>query len=429
MREHLYLLTIMALSRAKQGDLEGAMALETRIAGRLSKQAERDWHMDYINSLNLARLERRRENLEDAGRLYRRAFATVRGLRSTSDSVYANVCAARLFERAGHWRDAVSAWLRASLHWLASAAPHALAPRVALSIVAPLPESIEALEAEVAAALGGQLREACVKAGFPASALKGQGLAVTPSYVDATRSGLPSGRSENSIALGGPGWGLVLTPSAGPEGLTLHGRPIAELGRFVAAVIRAACPAAAEAALDRIVVVDDRFGIEVPCDRVELAEVCVRLAVPVLIFDDRRLVLDRGDLLALERATLVGIGPGVSRLDLETTPRRVQFKRYRLDLALTEQQSLVLGLLDRPRSIGDLEQRAPDGCTPDQMLSLLRALERQRVVELKLPKTALSSLDGRRAGRSTDTGSARRTNFRSEDPAAARPGNPGATGS
>ncbi len=385
-REYLYLLNISALSRVKLGDLEGALELECRIADDLSQRDDRDWHMEYINCLNLARLERRRGNFEAASEFYGRAFATTLSLRTTSDAVYTNFCMAKLAENRGQSRDALSAWLRAALHWLASAAPQALAPRVVIAIVGRVPEGLEELETEVAAALRAGLGAAVAETGLPVSQ---DGAA--PAFTHAARSQLSADQGARSLAVGAPGWSVILAPGLSASA-PLSSPPIAHLRKFVTSVIRALCAAAATASFDRILV-DDRFGIEVPRTPAELVGVCLRHGVRRIAFDMLRLELNPNRFRELELDTRIQVAPGVDELRLSTSPCSVGFKRYRPERVLSQEEALLLSRLDRPRSIRHLEQRSPSGLAPAQILSTARALEHARVVECRLPETAVLALD------------------------------------
>ena len=72
-RERLYLLNISALNRLKLGDLDGALAIEKNIETRSASLVSRDWHLEYVNMINIARLLRRQGDFAGAEHYYSRA--------------------------------------------------------------------------------------------------------------------------------------------------------------------------------------------------------------------------------------------------------------------------------------------------------------------------------------------------------------------
>ncbi|MBI3424301.1 MAG: tetratricopeptide repeat protein [Acidobacteria bacterium] len=156
-REYLYLLNIFALCRLKAGDITQALALEKEIEERTARLPFPDRRLQYVNSINLARLYRRRQEFEQAEQYFNAAFSTTLGARSESDALYANLILARLAAERGNHREAFSAWMRAGLHWAASNAPEAVGARVVSSLLgksAKFEGSMpEAVSASIAASL------------------------------------------------------------------------------------------------------------------------------------------------------------------------------------------------------------------------------------------------------------------------------------
>ena len=139
---YLYLLNIYALSIARSGDLSLAASLEARIEEAQSRRAEPSAHLEYINSLNMARLERYQKRSSSATYYYKKAFGTVKGAASDSDLIHENVCLARVVPAGASRLDGASNyWLRAALVFLACADPEALAPRVVSTLLTAVPSS------------------------------------------------------------------------------------------------------------------------------------------------------------------------------------------------------------------------------------------------------------------------------------------------
>src|SRR5207247_3985118 len=116
-------------------DWKGAFVIEETIQAALGRITTGRWQLTYINSLNMARLYRRRGDFDAAQRSYREAFATSFGTWSDSDAIYANVCAARVHEARRWYASALHAWGRAALYWVSSAVPEAIARRVTRTIL------------------------------------------------------------------------------------------------------------------------------------------------------------------------------------------------------------------------------------------------------------------------------------------------------
>jgi hypothetical protein len=55
---YLYLLNISALNRFKLGDIECALEMEKEIESSHSMLPSRDWQLEYVNSINMARIYR-----------------------------------------------------------------------------------------------------------------------------------------------------------------------------------------------------------------------------------------------------------------------------------------------------------------------------------------------------------------------------------
>ena len=81
-REYLYLLNISALARLRLGKPDEAMGFEQAIEEKIALLDRPDRRLEYVNTINIARLHRRAERLDDARDYYRKAFATTLGARS-----------------------------------------------------------------------------------------------------------------------------------------------------------------------------------------------------------------------------------------------------------------------------------------------------------------------------------------------------------
>jgi tetratricopeptide (TPR) repeat protein len=372
-REYLYLQNIAALNRVNLGDVEGAFAAEQEIEARAARLQARDARLEYVNAINLARLQRRRGDLEAALRHYDRAFATTWGLRSENDLIYTNVCRARLETARGRHREAFLAWLRAALHWAAADLPEALGWRVASALLGRKPGLGEDVTEPVSSALVELLLG---EARHEATEADDRG------WVFRRAASLPRSTAFLSL-LGEPGWSVVRTTASGspafdaPEARRLRG----VLGRCVLALDGSA----PDSPSGGLVVIDDRLGRELATTFSEAVESALRLGVPRIRYRGVEVLLPAALREALEEELWASLSPAVDRVVRREDAVVATFRRYRPPRLLAEQEAILLGLLDDGASVGELRKRC--GPAPD-LLSTLRALESERVVELRFADPA-----------------------------------------
>jgi tetratricopeptide (TPR) repeat protein len=374
-RQFLYLVNISALNRLNLGDHEGALAMEKQIEADSAALDDVDARFDYVNSINIARLYRRRNEFELAATYYARAFATTAGARTESDLVYANVCHARLDVARGRTLDCFHAWLRASLHWLSCDAPEALGWRVQSAILGrkALPASTPV--EHVAGALAAHLRSAaeaamCFDVGNALRGCMGRAAPAPPPAV--LRTDRARIDRDAVQAIGAPGFSVFA--AASPERAATSGPCQQALASMVTAFIAAAARAPALSDFPTILV-DDGGGQEMPINRNELFAACLRLSVSRARFDgvDYELSPD-----ALLECAVIRRGPAVARYDRG----HVHFKRYFAPRPLSVAEAEVIAACDRPVLLYALSHEI--GRPRDDVLGLVRALEAARVLEIRL---------------------------------------------
>jgi hypothetical protein len=384
-REYLYVLNIYALSRFKAGDVSGAMAIEEAIAAELARLARvegfRDGRLEYINAINSARVQRRLGHWDASAQYYHRAFARTRGTRTESDLVYTGVCHALLDGRRGKPRDAFLAWLRASIHWLAAAAPDAIGGRVVAAITGRRP----GVDEPFADAVSGSLRRSLLT-GAEAAGIRGLSdldgrRATEPAFVQA--DGVPGGGLGRGV--GADGWGVLVGdvamshPFDGPEHQYLRGLVVGLLEGLSPDLVGAAT-----------VAVDDRFGQDVPRTASELVGTCLRHRVRDVRFGSRHYRLDDRAIDRLEVASRVRLGGAVAEMVTRDSGVRARFWRYLPERLLTDVESRVLAQLSQELTVADLARQLES--TVADVLPVIRVLERDRVVERCLDERELESI-------------------------------------
>jgi tetratricopeptide (TPR) repeat protein len=370
--DHLYLLNISALSKLKAGDLDAAFELESEIERLTPNLPEPDRALEYVNSINIARLHMRSGNLGAARRYYERAFETARGARSDSDSIYFNLCLARVDERADRPAEALLGWLRAALHWLASARPDALSPRVATALLRRKPAPLEDVVEPVSAALAGQLLAAADAAG------------VAPAATGDPPPAFGPARGELLWAAGAPGWSVMGMASAPPlprEARSEHDG----LRSLVHALLAALAPGDDELRGARALAVDSALGGEMPVTALELVHPSVRLGIDTIRFDGWTAQLDPGLRARLAAESTVALGPAVERIEVEDGAGVVTFKRSLPPRALDRDELLVV------RRCAERQGQTLAALTERAAPELIRRLEDARVLSTTLTESGCSA--------------------------------------
>lgn len=365
-RQFLYLLNISALNRVNLGDMDGALAIEKEIENASVAASDRDYRLEYVNSINLARLYRRGNDFDLSSTYYARAFATTEGARTESDLVYTNACIARLDSARGRHLDALLGWLRASLHWLSSNAPEALGWRVLSAVRGSKVQQGESIPLEnVARSLNELLIASAASAG------------VTPHFERATSAFLPAfmradrGNLSSVEAIGANGFSVLATQASaqpgqsGPQYKALAGSVVGLMANLAQAPELRQCPT---------ILVDDGLGREMPTTNRELLSACLRLGVKRARYNGELMELTSERVTALLRQGRVALGPAVAHVELSSGRGGVRFKRYFPPRRLSAAEIDLLAQLDTETAIVGIKTT----------LETVRALEAARVVEFSL---------------------------------------------
>ncbi len=379
-REHLYLLNISALAAYKQGDFEGALQLEQCIEKSLAAQKKPDWHLWYINSINSARLYFRSGANDKAAAYYERAFDTTLGVRSESDKVYANVCSARVLTKQSGPASGLWQWLRAGLHWVTSYAPETLAPRVTRAIVGrPLAAGEHSVET-ISAAFIEQILPTVEATGisFDDSLFQSPPVFLQSGYLEAKLL------SAMGRGIGVPGCGVVALPCVTLP--VFSGGHYDRLRSLLWLILREVIPGDWDQT--RTVVIDDRFGCEIPVTKAELVNTCLRLGVPRMCFCGEVLKIDESLRHRLEMQSLVRLGRAVDNLEFSNDGVAISFRRYLPSKFFTGTRAALLAeIVNGPISVEELGRKFSDRSSA--LLARLRTLESLRVLAIELENGAV----------------------------------------
>jgi tetratricopeptide (TPR) repeat protein len=380
-REYLYLKNIAALNRVNLGDVAGALAAEREIEEDLAALPTRDVRLEYVNSINLARLHRRRGEFDLARAGYERAFATTWGLRTDNDLIYGNVCHARLEAARGWHEGALLAWLRAALHWAAADTPEAVGWRTVAAVLGRRAHPDEDVVEAVSAALADVLLEEA--SAVPAGRRDPEPDAEGPVFVRAPE--LPGTVRAFRRIVGARGWSAIRAEDEAPP--AVDGPAARRLRRVVGSMIRSG-EDGDEAAAPGLFVVDDRLGRELAANPVEMIETAVRLAVPRVRYEAVDTELTPALRVALEGSLRVSLSPAVGRVLRHDGEASVTFRRYRGAQDLTGDEARLLGLVEEEAPVELLWRRSGTHDPLPSFVRALRTLEWKRVVEIRLTEQA-----------------------------------------
>lgn len=375
-RYFLYLLNISALNKLRLGDMDTALAFEKQIEAELATLPRRDWHLLYINWLNLARIYKAKRQLDEAETYYERAFSTHVGLRAESDLIYINLCWAQLFALKQNPAQALVAWLRTALHWLATPAPEALAPRVATAILSQPLHAVTHCPEQISRVLRENLENAARQIGLIPSNERTPPR--TPPVFTRSVKQVPP-----DYALGAEGWGVLCYREAASVP-SFRGEHTDTL-RHLAMQIMRQLSDGFEDAEPATIVVDAQIQQDIPSDAAELLGECLRHRIHRCTFAGKSLALSTEEMEGLEQKCMVRISPALDHALPHDDGLEVYFKRYRAPRMLSHTQSNLLHAVGRGREIGAIVRDNAERHSAEEVVSELRTLEAASVLEFLPP--------------------------------------------
>jgi hypothetical protein len=336
-----------------------------------------DWRLRYVNSINIARLYRRRKEFDEAERYYQRAFDTTLGVRSESDLIYTNICLAQLNHERGCEDVARTHWLRAAFHWAAAIVPEAIGARVAGALT-----GLRLGGGKVDIERIAEIFVDIISRYFPDLDRTDSPDEEAPAILPLERLD-PQDRVDVELAAGCLGWGvLAIFRAVKARSLGQWNRRLRILLRRLAASL-SGCPELERAGS---LVVDDRFGREMPVARVELLGSCLRLGVPRMVFEGTMTRFDRRERPLPELRLRLRLGVGVDHVERVGTRASVVFKRYRPPVTLSVRESLIVLRLVSEQPDGVLLETVAEDLAqeidPESLLWMVFGMEKSRILHL-----------------------------------------------
>lgn len=384
--ERIYFLNIYALSLLLTGDFAGAMSLEREIEQMFKNGEVQDWHMAYVNNLNIARLLRRKGDLEEARRYYGKAFNTTEGARNGIDGLYINACMALLSETQEQYQEAFWYWFRACLHWVALEYPETLGWRVLEAIKAERRDKKESLDnpEEVSITLLEILSEAARKGGVSSFSkwLEAADEIEPPVFIsDELLTSTDTAPVWESV-IGGEGWGLLASQEYVPP--VFEGSAYRMLREVLYSAMRSLCPALDLSAY-KTFGVDDRGGAHMPGTRHELMELGMLRGVDKLAFGSASDNLSVTRVSDLAQEVIVHLGSAVRAVEPDEVGGRVSFSRYFSPQCLNDREfNIVQAVSTETEGIALVALSQGVDVTAEHW-ALLQSLCERRVVDLRLP--------------------------------------------
>jgi tetratricopeptide (TPR) repeat protein len=380
-REYLYLMNISALADLKAGKRDQALAAELEIERALDQLARQDWHLRYINCINLARLHKSSGESEAAGRYYDRAFATSWGTRSAYDCIYENAIRARLCAQQANAGAAFMHWLRAALHWVSNAVPEALPIRTTASFLGRVAAGADLVEG-VSAVLMRELNQAL--AAGPGAPPPVTAAPMPPTFIRASQIG-DAELFASARLIGQDGWSVIASAIETRE--QFGGPAFRALRDLLAGLIAVA---AGERVAVRTVIIDDILHMEMPSTLAQALDACARMRCEHVTFNGVKMVLSDTQRNDAQRHAYVRPASGLDDVTERERQTVVTFKRYLSPRLLQGDEAKILRSVGEGASVDDIAARCEKPAL--DVLRFARKLERDciLVVEGKFPPDYLT---------------------------------------
>ncbi len=374
--EAIYFHNIFALSRLRSGDWESAYQMEIKIEQECGLLSPPDFRLIYINSINLARLLRKANRLEESLAYYQKAFSTTLGVRSEGDLIFTNFTLGQLYQNQGNFRDAFFYFLKAAIHWLACAVPEAINKRVLDAITGFGPRPLAQKEEITARHLHENLLAGAEQYFGEMPDLNFEENPPCFAYTHALRIDLT--QEDTVFAVSGNLGNFFVSTQIKMQGIT--GPENDKLRSLTWFLLRKASPVVMSR--PETIFFDHGNGTDLAHTSEELVSACLRLGINRLVTSDETWHLP--DIKEAIRQNLVWLTPGagvakVRELDHHT---EVTFKRYLSPVRLAG--SRREWLIERGLS----ESGAPIFLGPDDLSHLDRILEmeKEKIITLGIDK-------------------------------------------
>ncbi len=338
-----------------------------------------------MNSINIARLYRRKDEMDRAMKYSELAFATTAGARSTSDAMYRNITLARLHSARGCHMEAFVCWMRAGLHWAASEAPEAVSRRVLDAMTGGKTCALVDVPEITAESLFSLIFEAATRSGILSvirhlESFKPDG-PPAPVFVSSGWFAelLPASRFEWAVLANGISF--LATRVLIPPQIT--GPSSQRLNVLLYRILLAISPADSLAGMG-VVAVDDVFGLEMPSVGHDLLAAAFRLDIPTVWLGETKISLDSLKCAVIQRNLRVSVGSAVERIVFFEGGAVVFFKRYLQPAILSPGESQTIRGVEASPWFYELVQRLSVDSSWNIGMQTLRRLEKMRVIHVSL---------------------------------------------
>jgi tetratricopeptide (TPR) repeat protein len=383
---YLYLLNIYSLSLFRTGDTRTAISLEHRIENALKRIRQNRCQLEYINSINLARLYRSAGDHAQAIAYYEKAFRTAEGVKSESDLVYENICLARVYCDAADHEQSFAHWFRAGLQYVAAAVPEALAPRVVIGLLHDYPNHRGDVVERVSEVLLRNIVSARMALGAepdPENDLNCVQERV-PSF-----SAMPLQLPNDRLAYGvsGNGWNAVLVSTAiSPKFRGDHYLKLSSLlWREISLGDRGLAMQCGHVFVDADMPVDGDVADAKAVER------CLRYRVSAVYCRGRKVSFAESDWARSRQLFKIKYSSAVDRVDLLEVDGLVYYRRYLRPRSVSLAEAMILRGLHDDLPVEGLALSFSGMIGLAEVETALLNLERDRVIDIYLPRDTYAS--------------------------------------
>jgi tetratricopeptide (TPR) repeat protein len=356
--EGFYRLNIYALFNHLVKKREVAESIEKRIETGLAQFPLKSVQLNYINSINLARIYKQAGRLELAELYYKKAYMSIRGCYIDYDNIYKHAALARLSEAKNEPEKALFLWILSAMFWSAKKCKEALSFRaIALILNHPIEPNFVVAEKDIeykyieiiTRALGVLNRHA------------------PPEKNDAVAVGLLSENLDMAADAGYvllPGkFGAILknvvsdTTKPASETKAADEKNIREgsaLMRLINGVLDSFLQLSPDSG-KKIWLMDDCHPDGAPLEWLAVSGQCYILGIRSVIDSKGHHYLTDEEKTDLEKRISVTSSSALSEVNISSGISFVRYKRYFADRILTGEEANVLGLLKKNRSIGEIQ--------------------------------------------------------------------------
>ncbi len=358
-KEFMYLLNINALLLLKKGEANNAMQLEKQIENTVQVNKIKDYRLQFVNAINLARLYKKNKEFSQALHYYLKAFKTITGLKQESDFVYYNLILSHAYNDDGNICKSFFCLLRSALNLLSTVFPKSVSKRlyVALGLPAIAQDEHRDTTEDI---YNYFIKQIC----HHQYVIENFGQAVFNEIFDVSDTPLflssPLFAKKINAALGVNGVSILVSDDTEES---IHYKPKSKLGTIVFKILCIVFEDMYKLKQSKSIIIDTNYGFDIPQTIDEVVQVSIKLNVDKIIWEKNEFDLTTIKNCSLLLPTNISLHPGISHIEERGNDIAVSFKRYYPTLTINNSytaslKKLLLG--DLSLTTHEIEEISPD---------------------------------------------------------------------